>query len=798
MKLSESWLREWVNPTLTREELGEALTMAGLEVEEIAPVAGAFKGIVVGQILRIQKHPQADRLNVCLVDVGSGEPLSIVCGAQNVRVGMRIPVAMLDAVLPNKTVIKLTSLRGVPSHGMLCSAVELGLAEESQGLLELPPDAPLGKDLRKYLLLDDHTIDISITPNRGDCLSVKGIAREVSALTKAKLNEKPIPDVIETIKDSLSIRVSDTNGCPFYVGRIIRNLNTDAKTPVEIKQRLMRSGIRSISPVVDVTNYVMLELGQPMHAFDLNTINKEINVRTSKRGEKISLLDGSEKELDDKTLVIADQDKPLAIAGVMGGLDSSVTLLTKDILLESAYFDASVIARQRQYYLLNSDSAYRFERGVDFTIQKQAIELATKLILDIAGGEAGPVINADITYSMEQLSKIRKGQTVTLIPEKIEQVLGISISTEEVEDIFKALKFPCKHDGDQWIVKVPPYRFDISYPEDLIEEIARVYGYNKIPAQPMKAVLEVNPAIENSRDLSSLRQTFRNLSYHEVITYSFIDKKTQSLLDPEQPTKELMNPITAEMTTMRTNLWPGLINTLLYNKSRQQHRIRLFEIGTCFLLNNDELLQEPKLGGVIIGSLAPEQWGSATKEVDFYDMKGDVENVLSQFYELEKLDFKPGTHPALHPGQSANIYYQDQLVGKFGALHPTVVQALDLPKKVYVFELDLKMLKKPEKSHFEEFSKFPEIRRDIAILVNQTIPVKQIQDTIKEVAGDWLKDVFIFDVYQGKGISPEQKSIALALVLQHPTRTLVDEEVAELMERVFVALKGQLGAELRR
>ncbi len=796
MKCSESWLHEWVkldelNSPLTREELCHKLTMAGLEVEELAPVAHKFIGVVIGKILKAEKHPEADKLQICEVDIGKESPLQIVCGAANARVGLKVAVATVGAELPNHFVIKQTSIRGVSSSGMLCSASELGLAEESQGILELATDAPIAKELWSYLQLEDYTIDISITPNRGDCLSVKGIAREISTLTGAPLHEVSCHEVKAVNKDKLSVTVEDKVGCPRYVGRVVRNVKADASTPTWLKERLRRSGVRSISPIVDVTNYVMLELGQPMHAFDLNTIKKNIIVRQSKQGEKIDLLDGSSQTLDGETLVIADNEKPLAIAGVMGGLDSSVTLNTTDIFLESAYFSPKIIARQRQFYNLNSDSSYRFERGIDPTIQRQAIERATQLILEIAGGEPGEVIEEK---SIEYLSK---EMIIALPAKKITQILGIDISESEIEKIFAALKFKYKKERENWLVTVPPYRSDMVLSEDVVEEIARIYGYDKIPTHSFKGELYVKKQIEESHDWYDLRQTLKDQGFNEIISYSFVDKQLQALLDPQQAPRQLINPITADMTVMRTNLWPGFINTLLYNKSRQQHRVRLFEIGTCFTVRGDKLEQLTKVGGLLTGLAQAEQWGQVSQETDFYDLKGHLENTLSLFYPMSELDFLPNTHAALHPGQTAGIYHKSRKIGLIGRLHPTIVQKLDLPTNVFVFELDLSMLKQAPLHRFQEISRFPEIRRDLALLVNQTVPSKDIRDTIKTVAGDWLKGVFIFDVYQGKGISSGLKSIALALILQHPTRTLVDDEVAELMNKVINALKGTLGAELR-
>jgi phenylalanyl-tRNA synthetase beta chain len=685
MKFSESWLREeWINPSSTRDELCEALTMAGLEVEEAAPMTTELKQ-------------------------------------------------------------------------------------------------------------DDYVIDLSITPNRGDCLSMRGVAREISALTRTPLLKKPSTLSSKPVSQaSLPVTVKSPKDCPIYYGRIIRQVKSETTTPIWLKERLRCSGINSISPIVDVTNYVMLELGQPMHAFDLDTIQQQIIIRKSQKGEQISLLDGSEKQLDDDTLIIADAKNPLAIAGVMGGMDSSVTLLTKNIFLESAFFTPSTVARQRQYYGLSSDSAYRFERGVDPTIQREAIERATQLILEITGGEAGPIIE------VTDQDAIPNTRHVTLTHKKLTNVLGIQIDKNEVENIFKALNFTFKTDREEWTIEVPPYRSDISLPEDLIEEIARIYGYNNIPIHTLKAELKVTQA-EEEMDLNPLKQLLSDEAYHEIISYSFIDSKLQKLLDPQAIPCDLINPITADMTVMRTNLWPGLIQTMLYNKSRQQHRVRLFEAGVCFKKQGSDLLQELRFGGLVTGSVYPEQWGVKNRDADFYDVKGDIEKILHLLNADLKLSFKPESHPSLHPGQCAGIYQDEKRIGVIGALHPSVLQSLDLVgSNVFVYELDITQLKTKKINRSQEVSKFPEIRRDLALLINEAIPAREIQDTIKVIAGDWLKDVFIFDVYQGKGVSPGLKSIALALILQHPTRTLVDDEITAFMEQVITTLKGQLGAELRR
>lgn len=791
MKISEAWLREWVNPALSTEDLCNALTMSGFEVEEAARVAAPFTNVVVGEVKSTAKHPQADKLQVCEVDAGQSALLKIVCGAENVRAGIKVPVALVGAQLPNDLTIKAAKLRGEDSFGMLCSARELGLAEESSGLFILPDDAPIGKNIREYMQLDDVTIDISITPNRGDCLSVRGITREIGAMTNVNVVPVKIVEAVKKIRDVIPVTVAEPNACPHYVGRIIRHVKADATTPMWMKERLQRSGLRSIHFIVDVANYVMLELGQPMHAFDLQKIQQSIHVRLSKQDETLELLDGTKVTLDDKTLVIADHQTPLAIAGVMGGIASSVTLTTQDIFLESAFFTPAVVARQRQAYQLNSDSAYRYERGVDPAIQKLALERATTLITDIAGGEAGPLIEV---CTHETLPKKRE---IRLSDDRISQLLGYNVSSVEVKRILTALGFQCKREADKWTIMPPAWRFDVSIPEDIIEEIARLYGFDKIPMTPMSGELRLTSPVKEAETFSNLRQALADLGFHEIISYSFIDKKLQMLLAPDQPYRELANPITAEMSVMRTTLWAGLLQTLIYNTARQQHRVKIFEVGSCFHPHENKLRQSMHLAGVITGSMQPYQWGITDRAADFYDLKGALDNLLIRVFPNALIQYQASHQSALHPGQTADILLNGNKIGVIGALHPQILQELDVKQAVFAFDIDLSALPESVETPARHISRFPEIRRDLAFLVDQTIPAAVIQDTIKGIAGDWLKECFIFDVYQGKGIMPGKKSVAMGMILQHPTRTLVDDEVIVLTDRVVQALKGQLGAELR-
>jgi phenylalanyl-tRNA synthetase beta chain len=792
MKISEQWLREWINPALSREELSESLTMAGLEVEGLISVAGKMSHVVVATVLKIEKHPEADRLQVCEVDVGRETSLTIVCGAKNVVVGMKTAAALPGAILANDLKITESKLRGVLSQGMLCSARELGLAEDAEGLLVLPVDAPLGVEIGEYLNLADYVIDVSITPNRGDCLSIAGLAQDIAAITKAPLNAPTITSISATIQDTLSVVSEMPTECPHYVGRIIRGVKADAATPMWLQERLRRSGIRRINPIVDVMNYVMLELGQPMHAFDLGKLCGGIQVRKAKVNEQLELLDGQTVTLDPTVLVIADERNSLAIAGVMGGMQSGVTLLTQDIFLESAFFQPECIMRTVRQYKLNSDSSYRFERGVDPDLQVRALERATQLILEIAGGKTGPLIEIKYNDALPQQKKIQ------LRAERAAKLLGLTIPNAEIETILRALNFTVEDIPEGWNVTVPARRFDIIGEVDLIEEIIRIYGYNNVPqhASP-HAGMQMNPCSEKKIPLAMIRHTLCDMGYHEVVTYSFIDKKLQEIVDKTSAYKELLNPITAEMSVMRTSLWPGLINTLIYNQNRQQSRIRIFETGLRFLVKENALEQQRMLSGLISGPEVSEQWGIPAREVDFFDLKGDIENLLNLTFAEKEFEFRPESHPALHPGQTAALYRAGEYVGVLGILHPSIMQQLNLEGKIAVFELNLDCLEAAKLPRFTEISKFPEIRRDLAILVNQAVPASSIQDTIAYVAGELLQRLVVFDVYQGKGIASGHKSLALTLTLQHATRTLVDEEIADLMKRVIETLKEKFAAELR-
>jgi phenylalanyl-tRNA synthetase beta chain len=793
MKFSESWLREWVNPSIDTAELVHQLTMAGLEVDGTEGVAGEFSGVVVGQIVSFERHPDADKLNVCLVDTGEDEPQQIVCGAPNVKQGMKIPVAKVGAVLPGNFKIKKAKLRGVQSLGMCCAEEELGLAESSDGLLELREDAPVGTCFREYMGLDDVAIDVDLTPNRGDCLSIAGLAREVGTLTRTEVTAQEVPSVEAVHQETRNVVLDAPESCARYAGRIVKNVNVKALTPIWMQEKLRRSGIRSIDPVVDITNYVLLELGQPMHAFDLAKLDGDIRVRMSAEGEKLALLDGQEVELTEGTLVIADQTSPLAMAGVMGGEPSSVTEETQDILFESAYFDQIAIAGKARSYGLHTDSSHRFERGVDFQLQEKAIERATQLLMDIAGGEPGPV------FVEESTANVPADRTVELASARVESLLGLKISDEDIQEILTRLGLSVKEKTEAgWIFEVPSYRFDISIEEDLIEEVGRIYGYNNLPRTLPVADMQLLSEPEIETPLSAVRSQLVSGGYQEAITYSFIEPSLQALFDPEVEPKALANPISADMAVMRTSLIPGLVKALQYNANRQQSRIRLFETGQVFIPSGDELQQIDRIAGVAYGARSPESWHGAKEGVDFFDVKGDIEAVLAITGALDSVQFEASSeHSALHPGQTAKLLKGDQQVGFVGAIHPSVSQKLGLPGNVIAFELQLDLILEGNIPEFKEVSKFPEVRRDLAVLVDESVNVSKIKACIEQNSGEYANSVSIFDVYQGKGIEEGHKSIALGLTWQHPERTLNDEEINQHIDAIITALDKEYQAKLR-
>lgn len=791
MKFSEKWLRGWVNPQVSRDELVARLSMAGLEVDSVTPAAGQFSGIVVGEVLSTEQHPDADKLRVCQVSNGS-ETFQVVCGAPNVRPGLKIPFAMIGAELPGDFKIKKAKLRGVESNGMLCSAAELQISEENDGLLELAADAPVGQDIRVYLDLDDASIEVDLTPNRGDCLSLAGLAREVGALYGAPVTRPTVPAIAPGIDDVRPVDVLAPAACPRYLGRVIRNVDLSRPTPLWMVERLRRSDVRSIDAAVDITNYVMIELGQPLHAFDLAEINGGIRVRMAEEGEKLVLLDGQEVALRADTLVIADHDRALAIAGVMGGEHSGVAATTKDIFLESAFFEPISVAGKARSYGLHTDASHRYERGVDSQLAREAMERATGLLLDIVGGEAGPIIE---TVSPEHLPNIAP---VTLRAERITQMLGMEMDSAEVEQLLNGLGLKTSGEAGQWQVEVPSHRFDISLEVDLIEELARLYGYNRLPVRYPQARLAPQARSEVRGELPALRRLLVARGYQEAITYSFIDPKQFELFNPGVEPLLLANPISSDMAAMRVSLWPGLIKALQHNLNRQQDRVRLFESGQRFVGQLGDLKQQPMLAGVVCGSRLPEGWANGRDTIDFFDVKADVEAVLGFSGSLDDFTFVPGKHPALHPGQTARIERDGVEVGYLGALHPELVKTLGLDRTVYVFELVLADVVEGRLPKFHELSRFPEVRRDLALIAGRDVAASAVLDVIRENAGEWLTDLRLFDVYQGKGIDPDRKSLAVGLTWQHPSRTLNDDEVNATTQNILTSLEQRLNTTLRK
>lgn len=790
MKFSEQWLRELVQPQIGTQALADQLSLSGLEVDGIENVAGDFTGVVVGEILTAERHPNADKLQVCQVNDGE-QTVQVVCGAPNARAGLKTAFARVGAVLPGNFKIKKAKLRQVESFGMLCAEDELGLSDDHGGIMELPENAPVGQDLRAFLNLDDRIIDVDLTPNRGDCLSMVGMAREVGVLNKVPVTPIEAPAIAPQIDDRFPVELIESSACPRYLGRVIRNINPGVTTPQWMQEKLRRSGVRSIDPVVDVTNYVLLELGQPMHAFDLNRLQGGIRVRLAEQGETLTLLDGQTVELKPDTLVIADASGPVAMAGIMGGEPTSVTDQTRDIFLESAFFSPVAIAGRARSYGLHTDSSHRFERGVDWQLQRKAIERATALLLEIVGGEPGPVVEDVSEADLPEMQQIHLRRS------KLHAVLALEIPDAEVEEILSRLGLLLVAVEDGWQVTVPSYRFDLNIEVDLIEEVARVYGYNNLPVHTPTAELPIPPIAEARLTLKQLRRHLVALGYQEAITYSFVESELQQAFDDQHQPLALANPISAEMAVMRTSLWPGLTKALQYNQNRQQARVRLFETGQRFLPTADGLVQENVVAGLISGNRDAEGWTARKDKLDFFDAKGDLESLLALGGCADQFSFVADRHVALHPGQSARIERQGETVGFIGALHPSLLKKLDLNGPVYLFEVKLDAVTDGRLPRFASLSKFPESRRDLALVVDQSTSFAHIRETAIQAAGEFIKQVTLFDVYQGKGIEPGRKSLALGLTWQHPSRTLNDEEINSAVNAVVAALRDHCGAALR-
>jgi phenylalanyl-tRNA synthetase beta chain len=783
MKFSENWLRTFANPPLDTQQLAHALTFAGLEVEEIEPAAPIFDRVVVGEVLSVEKHPGADRLSVCQVNVGVA-PLTIVCGAPNVEAGMKVATALMGAKLPGLE-IKAAKVRGVESHGMLCSAKELGLSEDASGLMALPPDAVIGASVREALDLDDHAYTTKPTPNRGDCLSIVGVAREVSAVTGAKLNAPNTPRIDAAIADVLTVTLEAPDACPRYCGRLLRGVNAGAATPRWMVARLERSGLRSISAIVDVTNYVMLEVGQPLHAFDAAKLQGGIRARYARDRETIELLNGQTPALDGRYLVIADDSKAVALAGIMGGAATAVAETTTDIFLESAYFTPDVIAGKSRELGFGSDSSFRFERGVDFEGTQRALDRATELIIEICGGRPGPV--------SEARARLPERKPVQVRLDRARRILGIELNSAQAEEIFRRLGFAFEATSAGYIVTPPSYRFDIAIEQDLVEELARIHGYDRIPSAAPVARANMLAAPETIRPRSDVRARLVDRDYHEVVTYSFIDRHWEEDLCGNTDPVALANPIASQMSVMRSSLMPGLVTSIAFNVRHKQSRVRLFEIGRCFLREGDDYRQPMRVGFAAFGDALPDQWGAAARRVDFYDVRADLEALFAP----SEIRVESAAHPALHPGKSGRIMAGSQEIGWIGELHPRWQQKYDLPSPAVLAEVDFDAVAARALPAYREVPKFPPVRRDMAALFDEATPHQALIEALRAHAPAIVTDVRLFDVYRGGDLPKGKKSLAFMVLLQDTRKTLTDAEVEAAVSQLRETLRRQFDATLR-
>ena len=791
MKFSENWLRSLVDIPVDRDALVHRLTMSGLEVEGVEPIGAALDGIVVAEILSCEPHPNADKLRVCKVAAGK-ETLQIVCGAPNARAGLKAPLATIGAKLPNGVEIKQAALRGVDSQGMLCSAKELGIDADASGLMELAGDAPVGEALAKYLGLPDASIELKLTPNRPDCLSVHGLARDVAALFASTFHAPAMKDPVVAIASQRAIRLESGADCPRYLGRVIEGIDPSAKTPLWIAERLRRSGLRPISAIVDVTNYVMLELGQPLHAFDNAKVSGAIVVRRARDGEKLKLLDGSEHALKQKFLVIADEEKALALGGVMGGYDSRVTDSTRDVFLESAHFAPPVIMGRSRELALHSDAAHRFERGVDPELPKRAIERATELLVAIAGGNAGPVVEA------VRANDLPRRDPVALRRSRLARVLDLIVEDADVERILRALGMTVERNAEGWRATPPSWRFDIAIEEDLIEEVVRVHGYERVPTRAPRGELRVPPMPEAHLGASPFRNQLAARDYFEAVCFAFLDEATLKQWTLDAGAVALSNPLSAELGVMRTSLLPGLVSALLSNRRRQQERVRLFEIGNVFAAGTDAPVETARIAGVVAGNVFAEQWGETPpRAVDFFDIKGDVESLIELSRSGREFRWEPTDTPWLHPGQSAAVFRGEKRIGYVGALHPDLLRTLDAGADIYVFELDLEAISGRPLPSAVAVSRFPSVRRDISFELPENVPYARVETLIRDAVGENLADIVLFDRYAGVNLGTNIKSLAIGLILQDRYRTLTDQDADRCKTLAVAALEAGCNAKLR-
>ena len=791
MKIVESWLREWVNPDLDTEALGHQLTMLGHEVDGIEFEGDGLADVVIAEVAEVSKHPDADKLSLCKVNDGSGDLVDVVCGAPNVVQGMKTPFAKPGVTLPNGMKLRKAKIRGVVSNGMLCSAVELGLGDESDGIMSLPQNAEVGSALVDFLHLPDVIIDLDLTPNRGDCFSVLGIAREVAALTGAALKDASVEQAEATIKDTQTVELVKPAGCPRFAGRVIRGIDTAAKSPVWMTERLRRAGLRAISPIVDITNFVMLELGQPLHAYDHSLLNGTIRPRLAISGEKVTLLDEKVVDLNEDTLIITDDSGPIGIAGIMGGLSTAVTDNTTDVFFEAAFWPQDFMAGRARSYGMHTDASMRFERGVDPAGQARAIERATQLLLDIAGGDAGPLVDEVVEEHLPTRSEI------TLRKDRLARLLGVEVDASEVAQILTGLAMNVDANDEGWVVSAPSHRFDIAIEADLIEEVARIHGYDSIPETTAFAQSALQTVTESTVDLEQAAETLIARDYREVVTYSFIDAEANTAFTGTESELVLSNPISSEMSVMRASLWPGMISVAATNNARQQDRIRFFEASKSFHGSLADHTEVVRIAGLATGSVNPEQWASSSESIDFFDIKSDVEALLALASDIKEIDFVATEHPALQPGQAAEIVRNGDVIGVLGKLHPKLAKTYGLKRAVYLFELDAAKTLAASAPTATPISKFPAIRRDIAVIVDDKISADELVKAVAASSQGLIKDVRIFDIYTGAGIEVGRKSIAIGLILQETSRTLTDDDADLAMAAAVKKLEDKFAAVLR-
>jgi len=802
MQFPESWLRSMVDPELTTEELAQLLTMSGLEVESCEPVAPPFSKVVVGMVRSVAKHPNADRLTVCEVEVGSGKPLKIVCGAPNVKTGMKAPCALVGASLPTDHAgqsreLKAATMRGVESEGMLCSSRELGLSDDHSGLLALEADAPIGRDVREHLGLDDHIFDVKLTPNRADCLSVLGIAREVAALTGAPLRAPAVSAVPNACGAVFPVQISDPDGCGRFAGRVIRDVDARAATPQWMRRRLERAGQRCISALVDVTNYVMLELGRPLHVYDLDKLAGGIDVRWGRRGERVKLLNEQTVEVEPDLLAITDGSGPIGLAGIMGGDSTKADLDSRHVFLEAAFFFPAAIAGRARRLNFGSDASHRFERGVDFDNNVAGIERATSLILEICGGSAGPIVDT--------IAELPQRAPVTMRVARAQRVIGLPISAIEMGDIFSRLGLAFGREGsgagETFVVHPPSYRFDLEIEEDLIEEIARVHGFERIPARPPVAAAVMRSEPETHRSLHALRAAAAGCDYHEVINFSFVQPEWEADFAGNATPIRLLNPIAAQASVMRSTLLGGLIENIRYNLNRRASRVRVFEIGRVYLrqpeapegaLDVRGIRQPVRIAAAAFGPAVEEQWGAAQRPVDFFDVKGDLQTLLSS----RPAGYEPASHPAFHPGRSARVTVDGKPIGWLGELHPRWQQKYELPLPPTLFEVDVEALQHVTLPSYREVPKFPAVTRDISVVVPESVTIQGVLDDLAVHKPAVVESVRLFDLYRGQGVENGKKSLAFRVLLQDTQKTMTDAEVesavAQLKERLVQRFGGKL------